>query len=197
MLFADRIYLQETKALDGDEGESKIESSSQESGEQMDLMEEMSFLGPLLGDDSQSRSSIASIPSVDIAKTFLRHYQKEYRQLYKRRTSTENRMRNYTLKKKYDANPMTYWGDAQAVAIYDEQLVQFATQVHSVRPASASPERTFSHMKYLVSARRSSITARNTDMRLTVASLLPQKRKLEEEMKYRSLKRAMLFKNQQ
>ena len=127
MLFADRIYLQETKALDGDEGESKIESSSQESGEQMDLMEEMSFLGPLLGDDSQSRSSIASIPSVDIAKTFLRHYQKEYRQLYKRRTSTENRMRNYTLKKKYDANPMTYWGDAQAVAIYDEQLVQFAT----------------------------------------------------------------------
>ena len=63
------------------------------------------------------------------------------------------------------------------------------------KPASASPERVFSHMKYLVSARRSSITAPNTDMRLTVASLLPMKRKLEDLMNQRSLKKAMLFKS--
>ena len=55
-------------------------------------------------------------------------------------------MRNYSLKKEYDANPMTYWGDAQAVAIYDQRLVEFVTLVYSVKPASVSAERTFSHM---------------------------------------------------
>ena len=80
------------------------------------------------------------------------------------------------------------------MAKFDKRLVAFATWVFSVKPASSSPERVFSHMKYLVSARRSRITAHNTDMRLTVASLLPKKRQLEDAMHERSLKRANLFK---
>ena len=90
---------------------------------------------------------------------------------------------------------MTFWSDDSKVSKFDKGLVEFATWVYSVRPASVSPERTFSHMKYLVSSRRSCITAKNTDLRLTVASLLPQKRKLQEVMEVRSLKRAMLFKS--
>ena len=90
---------------------------------------------------------------------------------------------------------MDYWADGTAVARYDRRLVAFATWVYSVKPASATPERVFSHMKYLISARRSRITAATTDMRLTVASLLPLKRKLEEVLDERSLKRPMLFKS--
>ena len=75
-------------------------------------------------------------------------------------------------------NPMIYWGDTLSVAKYGDLLVEFATWVFSVRPSSASPERTFSRMKFMVSPRRSAITAAHTDMRLAVASLLPQKKKI-------------------
>ena len=88
---------------------------------------------------------------------------------------------------------MIYWGDMLSVTKYGHLLVEFATWVFSVRPSSASPERTFSRMKFMVSPRRSAITAAHTDMRLAVASLLPQKRKLEELMKDASLKSNGLF----
>ena len=185
MLFADRINMEDNDKS----GEEKSDGEN----EFQEEIEEMSFLGPQLEEDSLS--SIESRPSLSKALKLLESYRKGYKQVYKRRLNSENRKINYILKKEYDDNPMKYWGDATAVARYDKKLVEFSTWVYSVKSASASPERVFSQMKYLVSARRSSITAQNTDMRLTVASLLPLKRKLEDVMNSRSLKRAMVFKS--
>ena len=190
MLFADRIDLFVMKSGAGEEKKLDSEDASIETHE---LMEEWSFLGPQFCEDSSSRSSTDSRASISKAESLLRDFQKECKKLYKPRCPA-NREENWTLKKKFDENPMTFWGDTLSIAKYGDRLVDFATWVFIVRPSSASPERTFSRMKFMVSPRRSSITADHTDMRLAVASLLPQKRKLQELMKDASIKRNALFK---
>ena len=46
---------------------------------------------------------------------------------------------------------------------------------------------------YMVTPRRSSYTASNTNKRLTLANLLPQKRRLEDIMNRKNLKKSKLF----
>ena len=56
-----------------------------------------------------------------------------------------------------------------------------------------APEREFSRLGWMVSKRRASITAENTDKRLTLGCLLPMKRKLECLLETRKIKKQNLF----
>ena len=69
----------------------------------------------------------------------------------------------------------------------------FARYVFSILAGSSGPEREFSRMGYLLSSRRTRYTASNTNKRLALANLLPQKRKLEKIMSTRRLKKSKLF----
>ena len=76
-----------------------------------------------------------------------------------------------------------------------KSLVEFAHHVHSIQYSSASSEREFSRMGWMISPRRASITAANADKRLALANLLPMKRKLEKEMDVGNFKKRNLFKD--
>ena len=101
---------------------------------------------------------------------------------------------NDELKAEYDLDPRIFWTNAEHMSAMDDQLVSFAIYIFSIFSGSAGPEREFSRMGYLLSARRSRYTASNSDKRLTLANLIPQKRRLERVMAERKLKRAKLFK---
>ena len=75
----------------------------------------------------------------------------------------------------------------------DADLVSFACFIFSVSAGSAAPEREFSRMGYLLSKRRSRYTAVNTNKRLTLSNMIPQKRKLELIMTLKNIKRQKLF----
>ena len=74
-------------------------------------------------------------------------------------------------------------------------LVNFARYIFSILAGSAGPEREFSRMGYLITTRRSLYTIANTNKRLTLANLIPQKRRLENALSTRQLKRSKLFDN--
>ena len=105
-----------------------------------------------------------------------------------------NKQHNELQKEKYDNNPRLFWCDSTYTSVLPQPLIEFAHYIFSIFAASASPERVFSSMKDLVRTRRSSITGANVDKRLTMRSLLPCKRKLEDCMLERGLKRSKLFK---
>lgn len=101
---------------------------------------------------------------------------------------------NDELKAKYDLDPRIFWTNAEHMSALDDQLISFAIYIFSIFSGSAGPEREFSRMGYLLSARRSRYTASNSNKRLTLANLIPQKRRLERVMAERKLKRSKLFK---
>ena len=74
----------------------------------------------------------------------------------------------------------------------DADLVSFACFIFSVSAGPAAPEREFSKMGYLFS-KRSRYTAVNTNKRLTLSNMIPQKRKLKLIMTLKNIKRQKLF----
>lgn len=72
-------------------------------------------------------------------------------------------------------------------------LSRCANFVFSIKSFSVAPEREFSRMNWMVSERRSSITAENVDKRLTLGCILPLKRKLEIILKQRKVQKRNLF----
>ena len=106
-------------------------------------------------------------------------------------------MRNIALNEgftlRYEMDPRVFWGNTKHTNILPKLLVEFALRVHSIRSSSACSEREFSRMGWMISQRRASITASNADMRLSLANLLPMKRKLENAMMKKNIKRINLF----
>ena len=100
---------------------------------------------------------------------------------------------NEALKAAYDSDPRLFWSDDTHSLNMGSKLVSFAGYIFSILAGSAGPEREFSRMGYLVSSRRSSYTPDNTNKRLTLANLLPQKRRLEDLLSSRKLKKCKLF----
>ena len=100
---------------------------------------------------------------------------------------------NEDLKVAYDTYPRVFWTDKTHCAVLGSSLVSFARYIFSILSSSARPEREFSRMSYLITKRRSSYTASNTNKRLTLANLIPQKRRLEELLTKRKVKKVKLF----
>ena len=74
-------------------------------------------------------------------------------------------------------------------------LNSIATFILSISAGSAGTEREFSSMGYMLSPRRSSYTASNTNKRLTLSNLLPQKRRFESDLAEKKVKKTKLFDN--
>ena len=75
----------------------------------------------------------------------------------------------------------------------NDNLVDSAVFVHSVKPASANSESEFSKMSRMITPIRSSYTAKNAGFRMRIRSQLPIKRKLEMQMREHGVKKAKLF----
>ena len=102
---------------------------------------------------------------------------------------------NENLKSKYDDDPRVFWSDKKHTRAMGDSLARFSTYIFSILAGSAGPEREFSRMGYLVTTRRSRYTAGNANKRLTLANLIPQKRRLEKALSSRQIKRSKLFDN--
>ena len=120
-------------------------------------------------------------------------YHKGYRSVPGNDLGGENSQFNNDLKDKYDKDPRGFWSEANHGKAMGSSLVRFARYVFSILAGSAGPEREFSRMGYLISPRRSSYTASNTNKRLTLSNWIPQKRRLESELSSRDLKKIKLF----
>jgi len=107
--------------------------------------------------------------------------------------SSENRRFNKDLVKKYNQDPRIFWSNPTHANSLPTELVSFAHFCHSVRSASANSEREFSRMRWMISPRRSAITSENADKRLTLENQLPQKRRLESQLREKGVKRQKLF----
>jgi hypothetical protein len=108
-------------------------------------------------------------------------------------TSPENIQFNEELKDKYDDDPRIFWSDKNHQNHLHPILVATAIFVLSVLSASANCERQFSRMAALITSRRSSFTANNANKILVLSNLLPQKRRLENIMAERNIKKQKLF----
>ena len=106
----------------------------------------------------------------------------------------KNLVHNEAVKERYDHNPLSFCCDSSLTNTLPGPLVDFAHYIFSIYSSSASPERVFSLMKDMVRTKRSSFTGANVDMRLTMRSLLPAKRKLENLLLERNIKKSKLFK---
>ena len=82
------------------------------------------------------------------------------------------------MKKRYDFDPRVFWNRASTKTDFPEFLIIFSIFKFSLLVSSASCERTFSHMSWIVSERRSCITSENGDKRLKLANQLPQRKRL-------------------
>ena len=92
--------------------------------------------------------------------------------------SAANREQNKQLKLRYDDDPRVFWNRTSTMAAFPDFFFKFSIFIFSVKSSSASCERTFSRMGWMVSGRRSSITSENVDKRLTLANQLPQRKRL-------------------
>ena len=90
-------------------------------------------------------------------------------------------------------DPRVFWNNSDHAAVMGSYIRAFALFILSILAGSAGPEREFSRMGYLLSSEKTSYKASNTNKRLTLANLLPQKRRLEEIMNVRGLKKSKLF----
>ena len=120
-------------------------------------------------------------------------YHKGYKQALEEAADDSISMANEALKASYDLDPRIFWSDMTHSMEMGSRLVSFARYIFSILAGSAGPEREFSRMGYLISSRRSSYTPDNTNKRLTLANLLPQKRRLEDLLSSRQLKMCKLF----
>ena len=109
-------------------------------------------------------------------------------------SSRENRLKNKTMKKKYDEDPRCFWNDREARDTSPLFLVSVAIFVFSILSSSASCERAFSRMGWMVANRRAAITADNADKRLALCNQLPQKRRLLELCREEKLSEQNLMK---
>ena len=116
------------------------------------------------------------------------HYHKGYKRVQEDDEEEEIVQFNEDLKARYDDDPRLFWNDQKHRLALGSSLVELARYMFSIRSSSAGPEREFSRMGFLLSPRRSRYTASNTNKRLTLANLIPQKRRLEEELTSRMLK---------
>ena len=112
---------------------------------------------------------------------------------YVRNNTASNRAHNTNLIKNYENDPRVFWSNSANRCVLPKCIVLFALFCHSVRSSSASPEREFSRMGWMISSRRASVRPKNADKRLVMGNLLPQKRRLEIEMEKRNIKMKMLF----
>ena len=189
--------LRQNPGGDGDQsGDESLPNVKREQGQRNGgASRSFSLFGPKLSFVSLSAASSLSTSrdqaELDISAFEL--YHKGYRRSGGDTERTVNDQFNDTLKEKYDSDPRIFWKDPNHNLAMGCRLTEFASYVFSILAGSAGPEREFSRMGYLVSSRRSSYTAANTNMRLTLANLIPQKRRLESELRFRKLIKAKLF----
>ena len=117
----------------------------------------------------------------------------KYSKGYVKNDSRRNGLFNEGLNVRYEKDPRVFWSNPKHANVLPKLLVEFALRVHSIRSSSACSEREFSRMGWMISQRRASITAANADMQLSLANLLPMKRKLENAMMKKNIKRMNLF----
>ena len=104
-----------------------------------------------------------------------------------------NKKHNKKLSSSYLKNPKLLWVDVRLTSTLDVALIKYSLFIFSIRSGAVRCETEFSRMSWMISARRSSITAANANMRLTLTSILPQKRRLEHVMQSRNVKKSSLF----
>ena len=107
-------------------------------------------------------------------------------------SSQGNRLKNKTLKKKYDEDLRCFWNGREARDTFPSFLVGTAIFVFSILSSSASCERSFNRMGLVVANRMSDITADTADKRLTLCNQLSRKRWLLELCRERKIKRTKL-----
>ena len=144
------------------------------------------------------RGSAGSLSSTDRAEMMISSYERYHKGYVgiqpENGSNIEGTERqNEELKGKYDIDPRSFWNDPEHVALLDFDLVSFANFIMSISAGSANSEREFSRMGYLLGKRRTRYTAVNTNKRLTLSNMIPQKRKLEHIMALKNIKRQKLF----
>ena len=128
-----------------------------------------------------------------IAEESMQKYIHYGRKGYVEDSTPQNRARNKRLLRKFTDDPYIFWKDSNHRQALPDCLVRCATFILSIKSSSVAPEREFSRVGWMVNKRRSSITAENTDKRLTIGNLLPMKRKLNEVIVSRKLQKKDLF----
>ena len=103
--------------------------------------------------------------------------------------SVANKATNKALKRRYDEDPRIFWNRSTTKSEFPVFLIDFSIFIFSLLSSSASCERVFSRMGWMVSGRRSSITSENVDRRLTLANQLPQRKRLLTMCDDRKIKR--------
>ena len=97
--------------------------------------------------------------------------------------------KHFELSQKYRKDHCCFWNDPTHSPFFASELQEIALYVHSIKPASANCETEFSKMAKMTT----SYTAKNEGLRLTIRSQLPAKRKLQNLMSERRVKKAKLF----
>ena len=131
--------------------------------------------------------------TVEIAEAAMKEYC-NYHKGYPNHREPGNRAEILRIKELYDQDPRKFWINPLHRSKMHSCLVKYALFLYSIRSSSASSEREFSRMAWMLSKRRSSYTTSNTNRMLTCGNLIPQKRRLEQELVKRKVKRRNLFK---
>lgn len=142
-------------------------------------------------------SGVDNQSSLVLAREMIDRYVKHHKGYRSQDPQSDNRRKNRTHNKNlslsYLKNPKEFWCDSRLTSDLSSQLKRYAVFVFSIRSGAVKCESEFSRMSWMISARRSSYTAENANKRLTMGNLLPQKRKLEQEMEKRKIKKRKLF----
>ena len=133
----------------------------------------LSYMSLPSGNNGVSSTSAKEKALADILK--YEQYHKGYLKSDNEQGQSKNQRLNEELKENYDKDPRLFWANGDHSLIMGSQLASFASYVFSILASSAGSEREFSRMGYLLSPRRSRYTASNTNKRLTLSNLIPQK----------------------
>ena len=131
---------------------------------------------------------------VEIADDAIKKYSNHHKG-YPNHREAVNREKILQMKQTYDQDPRTFWANPFHRSKMHSGLTEYALFLFSIRSSSASSEREFSRMAWMLSKRRSSYTTSNTNRMLTCGNLIPQKRRLQQELFKRKVKQRNLFKS--
>ena len=104
-----------------------------------------------------------------------------------------NKQHNKSLTTKYRQDPRVFFTNEAVSAYLAAPLRKCALFVHSIKSSSASSEREFSRMGYMIAGRRGGYTPANVNKRLVTGNMLAQKRRLETTLQERKVKKSKLF----
>ena len=131
--------------------------------------------------------------AVEIADDAIKKYS-NYHKGYPNHREPVNRKKILQMKEIYDQDPRTFWANPFHRSKMHSCLTEYALFLFLIRSSSASSEREFSRKAWMLSKRRSSYTTSNTNRMLTCGNLIPQKRRLQQELFKRKVKQRNLFK---